>query len=186
MENEKKSGKGSIVVVIVLLILVLALGAYVLYDKFYTPMTSCTCDKAPTEENVNKTEENVNKTEDKDKDNNKETNNTNSVTTRTCVGVYSGNAPISMNAQTKELNYGSYTIELSSDGRIEFISEGNVNYAGKSIIVENALLVKTSPDVCGPGQDCSERYTQLLNISEDCSTISGYNFGESYTLTKSN
>ena len=61
---------------------------------------------------------------------------------------------------------------------------------GNYTIIENALLLKTSLEISGPEQESSAEYSQYLNISNDCSTISwGYGslfLDPNFTLTKSN
>ena len=58
------------------------------------------------------------------------------------------------------------------------------------LIIDDVLLLKTFPDVCGPDMDCSGGYSEYLHISEDCSKISwgygSYFFDPNFTLNKQN
>ena len=186
MTDEKKSSKGSIIVIVILTILVIGLVGYIGYDKFLNT-------------NNNSTEENsTNKVDDKDvventEDNsNKEGNaNDNSyIKTRSCIGVYSGSAALTQDAQTGEYGMGTLTIELKADGTYELKKENINGDSGEYTIIDNVLLLKTSPDTCDSTIDCSASYSEYLSISEDCSKISwgygSYFFNPDFTLTKQN
>ena len=192
VKNEKKKGKGSIVVIVILLILILALGGYVIFDKVYNNMTNCVTEEEKKDTNSSK-EKDKEKDTEKDTENGavkEETINPNTVETRQCVGVYSGDAPIYMDARTKEAVNGLLSVELKSDGTYELKKDNNLESVGDYVIVEDALLLKTGPHTCGSGQDCSSHYSQFLYVSDDCSYISGgygsYFFGNEFKINKIN
>ena len=188
VKSEKKKGKGSIVAIIILLILVLALGGYVIFDKVYNNMTNSVTEE---EKKDSKTSEKKDKEKDtKNEAAKEESVKPNTVETRQCVGVYSGDAPIYMDARTKEAVNGLLSVELKSDGTYELKKDNNLESIGDYVIVEDALLLKTGPHTCGPGQDCSSHYSQFLYVSDDCSYISGgygsYFFGNEFKINKIN
>ena len=112
----------------------------------------------------------------------------NTVETRSCVGTYSGQGAVSQDAQTGKNTIGTITIELKEDGTYKLEKENANGDSCKYTIIENALLLKTAPHICGPGSDCSAKYTEYLNISDDCSKISwgygSYFFDPNFELTK--
>ena len=188
VKSEKKKGKGSIVAIIILLILILALGGYVIFDKVYNNMTNSVTEE---EKKDSKTSEKKDKEKDtKNEAAKEESVKPNTVETRQCVGVYSGDAPIYMDARTKEAVNGLLSVELKSDGTYELKKDNNLESVGDYVIVEDALLLKTGPHTCGPGQDCSSHYSQFLYVSDDCSYISGgygsYFFGNEFKINKIN
>ena len=188
VKSEKKKGKGSIVAIIILLILILALGGYVIFDKVYNNMTNSVTEE---EKKDSKTSEKKDKEKDtKNEAAKEESVKPNTVETRQCVGVYSGDAPIYMDARTKEAVNGLLSVELKSDGTYELKKDNNLESIGDYVIVEDALLLKTGPHTCGPGQDCSSHYSQFLYVSDDCSYISGgygsYFFGNEFKINKIN
>ena len=188
VKSEKKKGKGSIVAIIILLILVLALGGYVIFDKVYNNMTNSVTEE---EKKDSKTSEKKDKEKDtKNEAAKEESVKPNTVETRQCVGVYSGDAPIYMDVRTKEAVNGLLSVELKSDGTYELKKDNNLESIGDYVIVEDALLLKTGPHTCGPGQDCSSHYSQFLYVSDDCSYISGgygsYFFGNEFKINKIN
>ena len=188
VKSEKKKGKGSIVVIVILLILILALGGYVIFDKVYNNMTNSVTEE---EKKDSKTSEKKDKEKDtKNEAAKEESVKPNTVETRQCVGVYSGDAPIYMDARTKEAVNGLLSVELKSDGTYELKKDNNLESVGDYVIVEDALLLKTGPHTCGPGQDCSSHYSQFLYVSDDCSYISGgygsYFFGNEFKINKIN
>lgn len=114
----------------------------------------------------------------------------NYVKTRVCVGTYSGQAALTQNYVTGEYGKGTLTIELNNDGTYKLTKE-NINYVtGEYTIIDNALLLKTEPDICGPGTDCTAQYSEYLNINDDCTNISqGYGpsfFDSDFTLKRQN
>lgn len=180
MEIKKKNAKGLIIAIVILVILVIALGGYISYDKFLS------------KDNTETTEENAkNKANAKNEiQNTEEDGNSSYVKTRICTGIYSGSATVSLNAQTGEYEKGILTIELKADGSYELKKDNNINSLGSYTIINNALLLTTTPSTCGPGVDCSPKYSEFLSISEDCSKIFGgygsYFFEPDFTLDKQN
>ena len=185
METNKKNG--SIVVIVVLTILVVVLGGYIVYDKFLN------------DNNTNINEENsTNKTNAKNENENPKeddtsqdiTENNGYLKTRICAGIYSGNAAITQNALTGEYDTGTLTIELKTNGTYELKKDNISNSSGEYSIIDNTLLLKTAPDICGGSADCSAKYSQYLSISDDCSSISwgygSYFFDPDFTLNKQN
>lgn len=113
----------------------------------------------------------------------------NAVATRVCSGVYSGDAAIGQNAQTGEYINGVLSISLNIDGTYELSKEGMNGEKGTYAIIEDALLLKTAPHICNSDtMDCSAKYSQFLQINEDCSEISwGYGslfFNPDFVLKK--
>ena len=152
-------------------------------------MTKCDTEEVSKEKDSDKDKEESEK--DTEKEPVKEgTVKPNTVETRQCVGVYSGDAPIYGDVSTKENINGLLTIELKSDGTYELKKDNNGQAAGEYTIIEDTLLLKTGPDTCGPGQDCSPHYSQFLKISDDCSSISwgygSYFFDPNFTIYKTN
>ena len=181
--NEKKKGNGGLVVALVLFIIIsLGLGCFIVYDKFLSDNKSTT-EKASINEKKEK-----NETEIKEEKEETTSNKTNSIEIRECTGVYSGNAAITMDARTGQYGTGILTIELKSDGTYELKKGDMTGAVGNYTIIENALLLKTTPETTGPEADTSAKYTQYLNISNDCSSISmgygSYFFDSNFTLTK--
>lgn len=178
MEEKKKSNVGLIILVVILLLACAVMGTFIFInkDKLTAKESAQTTVKVDNKEVAEKTE-----TTKKE---------TNTIETRVCIGVYSGTAAISQDIQTGQYGNGTLTIELKSDGTYELRKEYGNGIAGSYTIVENALLLKTSPHTTGPGEDTSAKYSQYLNISSDCSTISfGYGsvfFDPNFTLTKHN
>lgn len=187
MENEKKSGKGSIIVIIILTILVICLGGYIGYDKFLNTNNTVTEENSTNEVDDKDVVEN---TEEDTNDEEVNANNNDCVKTRTCIGVYKGNAALTQNVQTGEYGMGTLTIELKADGTYELKKENMNGDSGEYTIIDDVLLLKTAPHTCGPNSDCSASYSEYLNISEDCSKISwgygSYFFDPNFTLNKQN
>lgn len=186
MKEEKKDGKSSLIIIVVLLILVLALGGYIGYDKFFSGDHNSTAEGNSKNETNAKNE--VDDSDDDDEIDEEEAENGNYVKTRSCIGVYSGSATISQDAQTGKYSKGTLTIELKVDGTYELRKENMNGEAGTYTIIDNALLLTTSPHTCGPDADCSAKYSHYLDISEDCAKISrGYGssfFDPNFTLNK--
>lgn len=180
MEDIRKSRNNSII--IILIILVIALGGYIGYDKLLKSDT-ITEDKTTAKEN-NQNETEINNEEK----NNKEDNNY--VKTRVCTGTYKGTGAVAQNIETNEYIQGLITIILNENGTYELIKEDANGTNGEYTIIENALLLKTTPENCGPGSDCSASYSQYLSINEDCSKISSgygsYFFDSEFTLNRQN
>lgn len=183
MENEKNKSKDSSIAIIILTILVIALGGYIGYDKFLS------------KDNASITEENLKSETDKNeveniKENEEEVEKSDYVKTRICTGIYSGTAALTEDVLTGEYGKGTLTIELKADGTYELKKENMNGGSGAYTIIDNTLLLKTAPHTCGPGMDCSAKYSEYLNISEDCSSISwgygSYFFDPSFTLNKQN
>ena len=180
MEEKQKSSVGLVVPVVILLLACVGMGAFIFVNK----------DKLISKESTqttNKEEEKETETAEKP-----ETTKANekAIETRECTGVYSGTAAITQDARTGQYGKGNLTIKLKSDGTYE-LKKANANGAvGSYTIIENALLLKTTPEVTGPGVDGSAQYSHFLNISSDCSTISwgygSYFFDPDFTLTKTN
>lgn len=172
MEEKKKCNGGLIVLVVILLLACAGMGTFIFINK----------DKLTAKENTTTTVNN-DKKETTDEKNN-------AVETRECTGVYSGIAALTQDIQTEQYEQGTLTIELKSDGTYELKKENMNSAMGNYTIIENALLLKTSPETTGPGGDTSAKYSQYLNISNDCSTISlgygSYFFNPDFTLTKNN
>ncbi len=86
---------------------------------------------------------------------------------------------------------GTITLDLKEDGTYKLTKSGMEQYfTGHYTIIENALLLKEGPSTCGPGADCSEKYSSFLSMAGDCSKIAGgYGsvfFDSNFTLTKNN
>lgn len=184
MEIEKNKNNGSVIAIIILVILLIVLGGYIGYDKFLSKDTTSTTEK------VLDSKTNAKNEVETDKENEVETTEEKSdyVKTRICTGIYSGTAALTENIQTGQYGKGILSIELKTDGTYELKKE-NVNGAsGTYTIIDNTLLLKTAPDTCGPDMDCSAKYSDYLNISDDCSSISlGYGphfFDPNFTLNK--
>ena len=178
MEEKKKSNAGLIVLVVILLLACAGMGTFIFINK----------DKLTAKENTTATVERDKKdTYEKTETTNEKTN---TIETRKCTGVYSGTAALTQDVQTKEYGKGTLTIELKSDGTYELKKENMNGSTGSYTIIENALLLKTSPETTGPGVDNSAKYSQYLNINDDCSAISwgygSYFFDPNFTLTKNN
>lgn len=180
MEEKKKSNGGLIVLVVILLLACVGMGAFLFVNK----------DKIMSKEST--TISNTEKKETKENNTKEiESEKTNTIETRSCIGTYSGEGAISQDARTLEKTNGTITIELKEDGTYK-LTKGSMEqyWAGHYTIIENALLLKEGPSTCGPGADCSEKYSSFLNIADDCSNISnGYGsvfFDSNFTLTKNN
>ena len=178
MEEKQKSSVGLVVLVVILLLACVGMGAFIFVnkDKLISKESTQTTNKEEEKETADKTETT--------KENEK------AIETRECTGVYSGTAAITQDARTGQYGKGNLTIKLKSDGTYE-LKKANANCAvGSYTIIENALLLKTTPEVTGPGVDGSAQYSHFLNISSDCSTISwgygSYFFDPDFTLTKTN
>lgn len=165
MKEKKKSNIGLTVLVVILLLICVGMGTFIFANK----------DKLTAKETTQSTIKN-------EKNNN--------IETRKCTGVYSGTAAITQDIQTGQYGKGTLTIELKTDGTYELKKENMSGITGNYTIIENALLLKTSPETIGSGEDTSAKYSQYLNISSDCSTISwgygSYFFDPDFTLTKNN
>ncbi len=178
MENEKKSNTKNTVLITVLVMLVIALAGYIAYDKFLSTDTTKT------------TEDNKQYNESKTDDNKTVEENDNYIKTRKCTGKYTGVGAIGKDAISGELEKGNITIELKEDGTYTLEKENPVNTTGEYTIIENTLLLKTTPDTCAPGIKCTANYSQYLYINEDCTKIStgygSYFFSPDFTLEKQN
>ena len=184
MEEKKKSNVGLIVLVVILLLACVGMGAFIFVNK----------DKIMSKENTttieNEKAETVKKTEEeKDEPKTEATNNT--IETRSCIGTYSGQGAVTQDARTGENTNGTITVELKEEGTYKLTKSGLDQYwTGHYTIIENALLLKEGPSTCGPGADCSEKYSSFLSIADDCSKITGgYGsvfFDSNFTLTKNN
>lgn len=165
MKEKKKSNIGLTVLVVILLLICVGMGTFIFANK----------DKLTAKETTQSTIKN-------EKNNN--------IETRKCTGVYSGTAAITQDIQTGQYGKGTLTIELKTDGTYELKKENMSGITGNYTIIENALLLKTSPETIGSGEDTSAKYSQYLNISSDCSTISwgygSYFFDPDFKLTKNN
>ena len=184
MEEKKKSNVGLIVLVVILLLACVGMGAFIFVNK----------DKIMSKENTttieNEKAETAKKTEEeKDEPKTEATNNT--IETRSCIGTYSGQGAVTQDARTGENINGTITVELKEEGTYKLTKSGLDQYwTGHYTIIENALLLKEGPSTCGPGADCSEKYSSFLSIADDCSKITrGYGsvfFDSNFTLTKNN
>ena len=185
MEEKKKSNGGLIVLVIILLLACVGMGTFIFINK----------DKIMSKESttVSNTEKKgtTDEIEKEETINNQETTNekNNTIETRSCIGTYSGQGAVTQDARTGEKTNGTITIDLKEDGTYKLTKSGMDQYwAGHYTIIENALLLKEGPSTCGPGADCSEKYSSFLNLSDDCSKIvGGYGsvfFDSNFTLMK--
>ena len=198
MNIEKNKTKGYISVIIILSILVIALIGYIVFNSLSKNNNTEIGKKSlKSESQIESTKKDTKKTTEEDEkvitttkttDNSQETTKNDSVKTRTCTGVYSGTAALTKNIMTGEYGKGTLTIDLKADGTYELKKENLPNASGTYIIIDNALLLKSKPDICVPGMNCSAQYTNYLSISEDCSNISlGYGsqfVDPSFTLNK--
>lgn len=178
MKEKKKSNIGLTALVVILLLVCVGMGTFIFANK----------DKLTAKETTQSTIKNEKKaTTSKTETTNEKNNN---VETRKCTGVYSGTAAITQDIQTGQYGKGTLTIELKTDGTYELKKENMSGVTGNYTIIENVLLLKTSPETIGSGEDTSAKYSQYLNISSDCSTISwgygSYFFDPDFTLTKNN
>lgn len=64
-------------------------------------------------------------------------------------------------------------MELKTDGIYELKRKNTIDSLESYAIIDNALLLTIGPSTCGPGIDCSAKYSEYLNISEDCSKVLG-------------
>ena len=181
--EEKKKGNGGLIVVIVLLVLTtLGLGGFIVYDKVLNPGNKCI--PLDVDKKLNKE---TKKEENKDIETANEKNNT--IETRSCIGTYSGQGAVTQDARTGQKANGTITIDLKEDGTYKLTKSGMDQYwIGQYTIIENVLLLKDGPSTCGPGADCSAKYSSFLYISDDCSKIDGgYGsvfFDSNFTLNK--
>ena len=171
MEEKKKSNVGLIVLVVILLLACVGMGSFIFINK----------DKIMSKENATTTNSEKKETE----------TTSNTIETRNCIGTYSGQGAVTQDARTGEKTNGTITVDLKEDGTYKLTKSGMDQYwAGHYTIIENALLLKEGPSTCGPGADCSEKYSSFLNIADDCSKITGgYGsvfFDSNFTLTKNN
>ena len=181
MEEKKKSNAGLIILIIILLLACVGMGAFIFVNKDKIMSKENTTTKTEKKETTKKTEK------DETADKTETTNNT--VETRSCTGTYSGEGAVTQDARTGQNTTGTITIELKEDNTYKLTKSGMDQYwAGHYNIIEDALLLKEAPSTCGPGVDCSEKFSAYLNIADDCSTISwGYGsvfFDPNFTLTK--
>ena len=182
MEEKKKSNAGLIVLVVILLLACAGMGAFIFVNK----------DKLTAKENTTATVESDKKDTNEKTETTKKTeiiNNT--IETRSCIGTYSGQGAVAQDARTGEKTNGTITVDLKEDGTYKLTKSGMDQYwTGHYTIIENAVLLKDGPSTCGPGADCSEKYSSFLNIADDCSKITGgYGsvfFDPNFTLTKNN
>ena len=183
MEEKKKSNVGLIILVVILVLACVGMGAFIFINKDNLVNTKC---DTSTVNNESKEKNNVEIVEEEKA--NEENNN---IETRSCIGTYSGEGAITQDAQTGQKQNGTITIDLKDDGTYKLTKSGMEQYwVGHYNIVENALLLKEGPHTCGPGADCSEKYSAFLYLSDDCSKITGgYGsvfFDSNFTLTKNN
>lgn len=182
MEEKKKSNAGLIILVVILLLACAGMGAFIFVNQ----------NKLTAKENTTTTVESDKKDTNEKTETTKKTEKiNNTIETRSCIGTYSGQGAVTQDARTGQNTNGTITIDLKEDGTYKLTKSAMGQYwAGHYIIIENALLLKEAPSTCGPGADCSEKYSSFLNIADDCSTISwGYGsvfFDPNFTLTKSN
>ena len=98
--------------------------------------------------------------------------NKNTVATRVCSGVYSGNAAIGQDIQTGKNINGALSISLNNDGTYELSKDGMNGEKGTYTILENTLLLKTTSHICDSDvMNCPAEYSQFLQVNEDCSEI---------------
>ena len=187
MEEKKKSNVGLIILVVILLLACICMGGFIFLnkDKIFAKESTTITDTAKKEKTENtEKEESENKTE-------AETPKSNTIETRSCIGTYSGQGAVSKDARTGQNTTGTITLDLKEDGTYKLTKSGMEQYfTGHYTIIENALLLKEGPSTCGPGADCSEKYSSFLSMAEDCSKIAGgYGsvfFDSNFTLTKNN
>ena len=159
-----------ITILISLLICTAALGGYLTGSSQI--ITKIVSNQETREKNSNST-----RPEDKPEINNpteitETTNKT--IEIRSCIGTYSGQGAVTVDARTGEKTKGTITVDLKENGTYKLTKSGMDQYwTGHYTIIENALLLKEAPDTCGPGVDCSEKYFSFLNIADDCSKITG-------------
>lgn len=182
MEEKKKSNVGLILLVVILLLACVGMGAFIFVnkEKLMSKETTTTT-KTEKKETAKETEKEEDKTEDSN----------NTIEIRSCIGTYSGQGAVTEDARTGEKTNGTITVDLKEDGTYKLTKSGMDQYwTGHYTIIENALLLKEGPSTCGPGADCSEKYSSFLNIADDCSKITGgYGsvfFDSNFTLTKTN
>lgn len=193
----KKNNKGLIVLVVLLLVVVLGLSGYICYDKFFSEKEDATVEKK-NESAKNVTEDKKNETTITDGETDtskKDTNTANTVETRKCVGTYSGEAVVAVSSNGQDKYTGTITIKLSEDGSYD-LKKYNSNgvysggTVGKYMIAKNVLLLGTRNETCATSDCLEEKYTQLLQVSDDCSSISSgigsYFFDSNFKLTKQN
>ena len=157
------------IVITVLSLLVLGLLCFIVYDKFINKD-----EKKYNNTNYNEKEGKVIEQEINTDTVESNTEKTNTKEIRNCVGTYSGTVEGSHSP-------GEITVELKSSG--SYLIEGYKS--GEYRIVEDILLLKNHPDVCGTGETCEPSY--IVNfISEDCSTIQWLYGSKRFPLTKQN
>lgn len=180
---ETNSKKSSNIVITLLSFVIIGLVCFIVYDKINESSNNNVVNSNNLETNNLQKNSDLIKEDNEDKE-----KNDNKITKRTCTGLYSGIAALTQDAQTGQYGKGTLKIELKQDGTYELKKEDWFSGAGEYVIIENALLLKTSPDICGPGFDCSAKYSAYLDISDDCSTISwgygSYFFDSDFKLTK--
>lgn len=100
--------------------------------------------------------------------------------------MYSGVGAVAYYFVINEYDNGNIILNLKTNGEYELQRDEIGTEIGEYTIIDNTLLLKTSPSTCGPGADCSAKYSQYLTISDDCSQISeGYGslfFNPNFTL----
>ena len=179
---------------IILLVAVLGLSGYICYDKFLNKNDDTTVEKKDT--NTKNTVEDKQDTSAKNAtEEKKDTSAENTVETRKCVGTYSGEAVVAVSSNGQDKYTGTITIKLSEDGSYD-LKKYNSNgvysggTVGKYMIAKNVLLLGTRNETCATSDCLEEKYTQLLQVSDDCSSISSgigsYFFDSNFKLTKQN
>ena len=170
-------------VIIILVVLVVGLGCtlgYVLLNKENNTenktknIQETSSEKESLTDKENTTENEIENAQEISSEGENLTDKDNVVVTRMCVGVYSG-------AVSGAHSPGTLTVELKSNGA--YLVDGYET--GTYKIIDNALLLITAPDTCGPGQTCQASY-DLGTISDDCNTMYWPYQNNKFEFTKQN
>ena len=181
MENQVNQSKTSALVTTILVIIIIGLGAFIVYDKYIN-------DSGSKNENLTTTQSqsalasNCPKCEECQKCTT--TDNVNAITTRKCTGTYKGEMIVEIGVNPVR---GNVTLTLKDDGTYLLEREGVNGDFGYYSVVENALLLRKSPDICPPNTDCTKKtITETMKISDDCSTITSFDAlpASQFTLTR--
>ena len=89
---------------------------------------------------------------------------------RTCVGTYKGTGPVSVDAQTKEITTGEYSLSLKEDGTFEY-STGMAKEIGNYVVIDNTLIFMYTEHTTGPKDKVPSIVAATYVISDDCSKI---------------